>query len=98
MSISPLQEPFFRDISATFKATHERILHRLRTSAPSEADSIIEDELRGLYHGLFVIFDGGTVLADEGLVKIVDEDGIAFVRHLHELCFKYWPIENRISN
>ena len=47
--------------------------------------------LRGLYHGLFVIFDGGTALANEGLVSIVDEDGVAFERFLHETCFEFWP-------
>ncbi len=53
--------------------------------------AVVEDELRGLYHGLLVIFDGGTALADEGLVSVVDEDGVVFDRHLHEICFGYWP-------
>jgi hypothetical protein len=37
------------------------------------------------------MFDGGSGLADEGLVSVVDEDGIAFDRYLHEVCFRYWP-------
>jgi len=37
--------------------------------------AIVEDELRGLYHGLFVVLDGGSALADVGLVSLVDEDG-----------------------
>ena len=52
--------------------------------------------MRGLYHGLFVIFDGGTVLADEGLVWIVDKDGEPFDRLLHEICFRYWPGGRRL--
>ena len=58
---------------------------------PEEAASIVADELRGLYHGLFVIFDGGTVLADDGSVSIVDDDGEPFDRFLHEICFAHWP-------
>ena len=60
-------------------------------ASPGEATAIIEDELRGLYHGLLVIFDWGTALANEGLVSVVDEDGVAFDRYLHDICFKYWP-------
>jgi hypothetical protein len=59
--------------------------------APANAGSVVEDELCGLYHGLFVIFDGGTALADEGLISIVDEDGESFDRFLHEVCFAHWP-------
>jgi hypothetical protein len=49
--------------------------------------------MRGMYHGILVMFDGGTSLADEGLVSIVDEDGMPFQRWLHEICFSYWPPE-----
>ena len=90
MSRSRLQEPFMRDIAAAFVATKARIARRI-AEAPTAAQEIVEDEMPGLDHGLFVIFDGGTVLADEGLVWIVDEDGEPFDRLLHEICFRYWP-------
>lgn len=83
-----------RDVAASFVATRERIARRLATGEATDAMVVVEDELRGLFHGLFVIFDGGTSLADEGLVRIVDEDGIEFDRFLHELCFRFWPKEN----
>jgi len=90
MSRSRLQDPFVADVAASFLATKARIARRI-AEAPAEAASIIEDELRGLYHGLFVILDGGTALANEGLVSIVDEDGEPFDRFLHEICFSHWP-------
>ena len=92
MKHSHLQEPFVREVADTFRATKERILRRLDAS-PGDASAVVEDELRGLYHGLFVIFDGGTALADDGLIQIVDEDGVAFERSLHETCFRLWVDE-----
>jgi hypothetical protein len=83
MSLSRLQEPFMREVVANFRATQARIESRIAES-PLERTSIVEDELRGLYHGILVIFDGGSGLADEGLVSIVDEDGNPFDRCLHE--------------
>jgi hypothetical protein len=91
MARSRLQELFMREYAATFQATQVRIARRLADSPPADAAAIVEDELRGLYHGLLVIFDGGSALADEGLVSVVDEEGVAFDRYLHEICFKYWP-------
>ena len=90
MTRSSLQVPFMREIAAMFHATKSRIDRRI-VDAPKESKSIIEDELRGLYHGLFVTFDGGTSLADDGLIRIVDEHGETFDRFLHEQCFAYWP-------
>ena len=94
MSRSSLQAPFMREVAATFAATKTRIARRLAEVPPAEASTVVEDELRGLYHGLFVIFDGGTVLADEGLVRISDDEGLEFDRFLHEICFGYWPKED----
>jgi hypothetical protein len=91
MSRSDLQEPFLREYAATFLATRDRPVRRLADAPASDAEEIIEEELRGLYHGLLVIFDGGTALADDGLVSIVDEDGESFDRFLHEICFQFWP-------
>lgn len=92
MATSRLQDPFMREYAANFKATHSRIARRVAES-PSDAVGIMEEELRGLYHGLLVILDGGSALADEGLVSVVDEDGESFDRFLHEICFRYWPRE-----
>ena len=91
MARSRLQEPFMREVVATFQATQVRIASRLAEAPGTEATAIVEDELRGLYHGLLVIFDGGTALADEGLVSVVDEDGVPFDRYLHEICLGFWP-------
>jgi hypothetical protein len=91
MSSSFLQEPFLREVALSFIATKARILRRLAGSLPEATEAIIEDELRGLYHGLFVIFDGGSALANRGLVRIADEDGKSFDRFLHEICFAFWP-------
>jgi hypothetical protein len=94
MPVSPLQEIFLRELAANFQATHRRVMRCLADlpSNTAEAkDAVIRDELRGLYHAILVIFDGGTSLADHGLVSIVDERGVAFQRHLHEICFQYWP-------
>jgi hypothetical protein len=90
MERSRLQEPFVREVAENFRATHVRIARRLADSLPADSVAIIEEELRGLYHGLFVILDGGTSLADEGLISVVDDEGVAFERFLHETCFEYW--------
>jgi hypothetical protein len=91
MARSRLQEPFLREFAATFRAAQARIERRLAESSPADAPAVVEDELRGLYHGLFVILDGGSALANEGLVSVVDEDGVAFDRYMHEICFRFWP-------
>jgi hypothetical protein len=91
MSRSRLQEPFLCEVAASFRATKARIARRI-AETPSEAVSIVEDEMRGLYHGLLVIFDGGSALADQGLISIVDDEGEPFDRFLHEVCFKHWPV------
>jgi hypothetical protein len=91
MSRSRLQEPFMREVATTFLATKGRITRRLSEAHPSQAAAVIEDELRGLYHGVFVILDGGSALADAGLVRVVDDDGEPFDRFLHEFCFRFWP-------
>jgi hypothetical protein len=91
MGHSHLQEPFLREVALNFQATQKRIVKRLATNPPDDTAAIVEDELRGLYHGLFVIFDGGTALAEEGLVQIADEHGVKFDKFLHELCFDFWP-------
>ena len=80
-----------REYAETFIATRNRLLGRLADAPIGQSASIVEDELRGLYHGLLVIFDGGSALANTGLISIVDEDGEPFDRFLHEICFGFWP-------
>jgi hypothetical protein len=87
---SPLQEPFLRELAAAFRATQDRMARRLCESEPGEHSNIVAEELKGLYHGLLVILDGGTSLADLGLISIVDENGIPFARGLHEPYADYW--------
>jgi len=86
-----MQEPFVREIAALFQSTQARIARRMAEASSTDALAIVEDELRGLYHGLFVVLDGGSALADVGLVSLVDEDGRALERSLHETCFEFWP-------
>ncbi|WP_146398629.1 hypothetical protein [Pseudobythopirellula maris] len=90
MNSSPLQEPFLAELAACFKATQTRLSSRLDNAKHPEQNRVIEDELRGLYHGLLVILDGGSSLADHGLVSVIDESGKTFDRNLHEICFEYW--------
>lgn len=94
MSRSFLQEPFMRELAQSFVATRNRILRRIAEEEESRHSSIIEDELRGLCHGLFVTLDGGSGLADQGLVVLQDENRTPFDRFLHEICFQFWPKED----
>ena len=92
MAKSVLQDAFMREFAATFSAAASHIESKLHEcSDKEEIASFVKEELRGLYHGIFVIFDGGTALADKGLIQIVDEHRVAFDRYLHELSFDYWP-------
>jgi hypothetical protein len=50
------------EVADTFRATLQRIVGRL-DATPGETTAVVEDEFRGLYHGMLVIFDGGTALA-----------------------------------
>lgn len=88
--MSELQAAFMREVAANFIATRNRLLARIHTGDEA-MEIILNDELRGLYHGLFVIFDGGSALADQGLIAICDQDGKPFDRFLHEICFEHWP-------
>jgi hypothetical protein len=96
MSVSRLQEPFLRELAENFIATQRRVSRRLADVDPADIaarDAVLLDEMRGLYHGVLVMFDGGTSLANRGLISIVDEDGVAFQRRLHEICFEHWPLD-----
>lgn len=95
MTRSPMQELFMREWAKLFIAARAGILNGIKDKSADDAEAAITDSLQGLYHALLVTFDGGTSLADHGLIQIVDEDGIPFDRYLHEICFSYWPSESR---
>jgi len=91
MSKSPLQDSFLRVFAVGHKATGQRLARRIKElgidqNTMDKIESILADEMKGLYHGSLVIFDGGSCLADEGMIRIVDEDGIAFDSCMHEIC------------
>lgn len=81
-----------KELVAGSKATLARIERRMQDCGDNdEIALVVRDELRGMLHGILVTFDGGSALAEKGLIRIVDENDDAFDRHLHELCFEYWP-------
>ena len=51
---------------------------------------IVRDEVRGPYHGNLVVLDGGSSLADTGLIKVVDDTGAVFDANLHEIGFRFY--------
>jgi hypothetical protein len=95
MTHSRLQEPFLRTLAEAFVATKASILNRLKHAPREAAEGVIEDELRGLYHGVLVVLDGGSSLAEHGMLRIVDDDGEVFDSFLHEICFQYWQTNTR---
>lgn len=95
MNKSPLQESFLRVFAEGHKATAKRMMRRvgelgIDAGMLKKIEEILADEMRGMYHGSLVVFDGGSCLADEGLIRIVDEDGTAFDPCLHEVCLPYY--------
>jgi len=92
---SYLQDEFLRVFADGHRATARRIAARITKLGVSPElqrgiTAIVEDELRGAYHGNLVVFDGGSSLADHGLIKIVDDQGTPFARNLHEICFAFY--------
>lgn len=92
MAKSYLQDEFLQVFADGHRVTAKRILSRLiAAGVPPELEpnvaEIVRDELRGLYHGNLVVFDGGSSLADHGLIKIVDDEGTPFDSYLHEIGF-----------
>ena len=95
MSDSPLQDSFLRVLAVGHKATAQRMSRRIGelgvdADTMAKIESILIGEMQGLYHGSLVVFDGGSCLADEGLIRIIDEVGIAFDRNLHEICLRHF--------
>ena len=92
MPDSYLQDEFLRVFADGHRATAKRIVSRLVAAGISpeleeRVREIVRDEVRGLFHGSLLIFDGGSSLADHGLIKIVDDEDTPFARHLHEIGF-----------
>ena len=90
---SYLQDEFLRVFADGHRATAERIVSRLTAlgipaALQQQMAEIVLHEIRGLYHGSLVVFDGGSSLADQGLIKIIDDEGTQFVRNLHEIGFE----------
>ena len=95
MPTSNLQDEFLRVFADGHRATAKRIMAKLAAlglppDLRERANQIVADELRGLYHGNLVVFDGGSRLADYGLVWIVDDNGAALAGNLHEVGFRFY--------
>lgn len=95
MSDSYLQEEFLRVFADGHRATAARIMAKISAlDIPPEVldqvKEIVRDEVRGLYHGSLVVFDGGSSLANQGLIKIIDDEETPFVTYLHEIGFRYY--------
>lgn len=95
MPESHLQNEFLRVFADGHKATSRRIISQLMAvGVPSELvgqiTKIVHEEVRGLYHGNLVVFDGGSSLADHGLIKIIDDTGTQFNGNLHEIGFRFY--------
>ena len=95
MSRSYMQDAFLKELSEMATATKKRISSQVSNIDLSEADKsqlndVLTSELRGLIHGILVTLDGGSALADDGLISVVDEDGKSFDRNLHELITGYF--------
>jgi hypothetical protein len=92
---SNLQNEFLRVFADGHRATAKRIVSKLTELdlAPElrkRVTEIVENEVRGLYHGNLVVLDGGSSLADVGLLKITDDEGAPFATNLHEIGFRYY--------
>lgn len=73
---------------------HSEAFERVRTAlvgAPLEPDvkKVLAEFSYGLLHSLLVAFDGGSQLADECQISLVDADGKELCKYLHELLPDY---------
>lgn len=68
---------------------YEHLSESLTLKQKEMIKRVVWDELRGTLHGFLVTLDGGSALADDGLIYIEDESGLRFDSHLHELAFSY---------
>jgi hypothetical protein len=60
----PHQEPLLRECALIRRAPADRLTEQLGTAVPEADRAVVPEaigvELRGLHHGLLVIFDGGS--------------------------------------
>jgi hypothetical protein len=95
MSESYLQGEFLQVFAEGHRATAERIVSKLESldispGLQQQVSKIVHDEIRGLYHGNLVVFDGGSNLANHGMIKIIDDNGAPFVTYLHEIGLRHY--------
>src|SRR5438128_733563 len=95
MPDSYLQDEFLRVFADVHRNTARHIVSRLSSlGIPPElyeqVRTIVHDAVRGLYHGSLVVLDGGSSLANHGMIKIVDDEGTQFVTYLHEIGFRHY--------
>ena len=95
-SIRASRKRLAQGLTADTNEPDERLkeyLSHLKTNMSEEKrqmiDTVFWDELRGVLHSFLVTLDGGTALADRGLIRIQDEGGVEFDRYLHELAFSH---------
>jgi hypothetical protein len=87
---SALQTQFLNEVIDGIVAAYKRLDHILKDIPIGLADKEkmkekLRDELSGVAFGICVILDGGSGLADNGLIRIIDEEGNTFDRNLHEI-------------
>ncbi len=95
MNKSYIQDSFIDVFAEGHTATVKRINHKidsldLSDDVKSQISELITDEIKGLFHGSLVVFDNGSNLADEGMIRIIDEDGIPFQSNLHECAMDFY--------
>ena len=90
---SRLQQPFLRLLCQDFHRVALDITELVKINSPQQVEEKVTDLMKGLLHSTCCIFDGGSPLADLGLIDIIDEDGVPFDKHLLEICMCFWPGE-----
>ncbi len=95
MDKSYIQDDFLQVFADGHVATAKRINHKINSleipdEAKAEIKGLIIDEIQGLFHGSLVVLDNGSNLADEGMIRIIDEDGVAFQPNLHETAMDFY--------
>lgn len=92
MSKSEIQEEFLNELADNIRASRCRIKKAtakwgLNSQVSSHLEELIWEELQTVAHSFLVSIDGGTSLAEKGLISIFDEHGNEFDNYLHELFF-----------
>ena len=88
---SQLQHEFLLELLNLVRSSRKRIvlgLRNLGVENQEAIDQLVWDELKTIVHSFLVTLDGGTELAEKGLITITGDDGIEFDSFLHELVFE----------